>query len=220
MNSEVLKLKTRDGWEIVGDYHKSAGESDTAVLMLHMMPATRKSFAGLAAKFQEADIPSLAIDLRGHGESQGGPDGYRNFSDKEHRDSIFDVKSGAEFLKTKGAKKIFLIGASIGANLSLQYLTTDSAATAVILLSPGLDYKGIKTNELVKMVAGGKAIYFIAANDDKYSAASIETLYDVTPDGVKRDIKIFDTGGHGTNLFQSHPELMDDIIKWLKSLIH
>lgn len=214
---EAIKLKTKDGVEISGDYY-AAPVSGAGVLMLHMMPATRKSYLSFAMKIQEAGWQGLAIDLRGHGESQDGPAGYQLFKDEDHQKSILDVEAGAEFLKLKGAKEIYLAGASIGANLSLQYLAEHSEAKAALLLSPGLNYRGIKTDELIKKVYHTKAIFLTAAKDDDYSYETVQGLYEILPEGVTRELKLFDSGGHGTKLFETHPELMDTIIKWLKEL--
>ena len=217
MKFEVVKLKTKDGVEIAGDYYGASG-SDIGVLMLHMMPANRKSYSAFAEKIQEAGWQGLVIDLRGHGESQGGPAGYQLFKDEGHQKSILDVEAGAEFLKSKGVKKIFLIGASIGANLSLQYLAEHAEAKAAILLSPGLNYRGVKTDELAKKVYHTKAVYLTAAQDDDYSYETVQGLYDLLPKEVTRELKLFDSGGHGTKLLETHSELMEEIIKWLKGL--
>ena len=91
-------------------------------------------------------------------------------------------------------------------------------AAAAVLLSPGLNYRGIKTDELVKKVYHTKAIYLTAAKDDDYSYETVQKLYDVLPEEIFRELKLFDEGGHGTKLFETHSELMDIVIKWLKSL--
>lgn len=216
MKPEVVKLKTKDDVEIVGDYYGAV--SDIGVLMLHMMPADRKSFSAFAEKIQQVGWQGLAIDFRGHGESQGGPVGYQLFKDEDYQKSILDTEAGAEFLKSKGVKEIYLVGASIGANLSLQYLVENAGAKAAVLLSPGLNYRGVKTNELVIKVYRLKSVYFAAAKDDDYSYETVQQLFDMVPEGVNREIKLFNSGGHGTKLFEIHPELMEKIVKWLKLL--
>ena len=56
----------------------------------------------------------------------------------------------------------------------------------------------------------------MAARDDRIKEvdAMAQNLYDVS--GSRKKIKIFDTGGHGTDLFLAHPDLMDEIINWFK----
>ncbi|MBI2637784.1 MAG: alpha/beta fold hydrolase [Candidatus Sungbacteria bacterium] len=218
MTTERVELKTQDDAVIVGDFYDTGNLADTGIVSLHMMPATRESFSILAIKLQKAGYPGVAIDLRGHGESEGGPDGYKAFKDEDHQQSIEDVRAVAEFLKTKGVKTIYLIGASIGANLALEYLAESSEAKAAVLLSPGLDYRGIKTKPLIKKVSSGKAVYLVAADDDAYSAESIRKLFDEVPAGVARTMTVYKSGGHGTTLFQTQPELIGEIEKWVQSL--
>ncbi|TSC63142.1 MAG: alpha/beta hydrolase fold protein, partial [Parcubacteria group bacterium Athens0416_74] len=118
-----ITLKTEDNLDIVGLYYPSPASK--GVLLLHMMPATKESWNEFAPKLQSEGYQVLAIDLRGHGESSAGPEGFRNFSDLDHQKTIFDLDAGIEFLETKGVKQnnLVLIGASIGANLALQCLT-------------------------------------------------------------------------------------------------
>ena len=115
-----------------------------------MMPATKKSFHQLAEEFQNIGYESIAIDLRGHGESDKGPE------------SILDLEIAVDYLvKNRGAKsdKISFIGASIGANLSLQYISEHSEFKTAILLSPGLNYRGIKTEPMVKNLKAGQKVF-------------------------------------------------------------
>lgn len=210
---EAVKIKAQDGIEIAGDYYDAP--SDKGVILLHMMPADRKSWIKFALKLQTKNFKVLAIDLRGHGESQGGPDGYKNFSDIEHQSSSFDVEAAVEFLENKGAGNLYLAGASIGANLALKYLAEHSEAKSVVLLSPGLDYRGVKTVGLVKALKDDQAVFAVASEDDKYSFDSINKLFEGISLSDSRMIKIFKDAGHGTTIFERKPEFMDEVVGWL-----
>lgn len=217
--SEVVKLKTSDSVEIIGDYYAAGG--DNGVLLLHMMPSDRKSWTKFAEKLQANDFKVLAIDLRGHGESQGGPDGYKKFSDAEHRSSILDVEAGAEFLKStlrqsSGQEgKIHLVGASIGANLALKYLAGNPKTKSAVLLSPGLDYRGVKTEGLISILKNHQAIYAVASEDDKYSFDSVKNLFEGVSFSDSRMMKIFQDAGHGTTIFEQEPKFMEEVISWI-----
>lgn len=216
--SERIELKTSDGVSVVGGYYPASTASMKGLLLLHMMPETRQSWHDFAAKARDAGFNVLAVDLRGHGESQGGPDGYRNFSDAEHQLSRRDVEAAAEFLKSKGVSEIYLGGASIGANLALQYLAESGDAKAAFLLSPGLDYRGVRTKQHARALGESKAVYYIASRDDRYSAETIQVLFDETPEGVKKEKKLFEYAGHGTTIFEREPAFMGEIISWFKSV--
>ncbi len=210
-----VNLKTADGLNIAGD-HYPGPEGGPAVLLLHMRPADRKSWKGFAEKLSESGFGALAIDLRGHGESDGGPDGYRDFADSDTQKSIMDVRAAVDFQISEGHSKIFLAGASIGANLALWYLAESEKISAAVLLSAGLNYRGVETLPLVGRVRPEQGVFFVAAKDDRIKGADemAQNLYDGSA-GLK-EIKVFEAGGHGTDLFQTHPDLMGDIIDWFK----
>lgn len=226
--SQRVELKTKDNVAIVGDYYPStslgAGAPAKGLLLLHMMPADRTSWRAFAEKMQAAGWHALAIDLRGHGQSQGGPSGYKSFSDTEHQASRWDVEAGVEFLKealrqSSGYKgEIYLGGASIGANLALQYLAEHPEVKAAFLLSPGLDYRGVKTEAAAGSLKSGQSIFYIASRDDSHSADTIQRLYDITPAGVRKEIKFFETAGHGTTIFEREPQFMATMVRWLQDL--
>ena len=214
---QKVTLTTSDGKIIIGDYSGKPG--GPAVLMLHMMPATRASWQEFSEKLNNAGFQTLAIDLRGHGESEGGPEGYKRFSDEEHQASINDVETAVEFLKSKDSSRLFVAGASIGANLAVWYAATHSDIAGVILLSPGFDYRGIKTESYARALRPDQAVYYAAGRDDTYSADTVEKLFLQTPSGAKKEVKIFERAGHGTTIFEKEPRLMDELAEWLKGLL-
>lgn len=236
---EKVTFKTEDGVEIVGDY-LSAGAGSPPVLLLHMMPATRASWHPFMDKLREAGFSSLAIDWRGHGESvkkfqispldkAGGRDfrfqntdkyeflDYKKFSDKEQQAKILDIRAAVEWLeKNKGAREdsLLVVGASIGANLALQYLAENPGIKKAVLLSPGLDYRGVKTDVLVKRLNSGQKVLVAASADDEYSLESVRELNRLNP--AQTELREFSGLGHGTTMFLKKAELVDEVIEWLK----
>ena len=220
---ESVALTARDGVAIAGDYYLPNAESVKGLLLLHMMPADRASWRQFGTRAQEAGWHVLAVDLRGHGASQGGPDGYKNFSDLEHQASRFDVEAGAEFLKSRGVTRLVIGGASIGANLALQYLADPPAggldARAAFLLSPGLDYRGIRAELLIRQVRPEQGVYLVSSYDDparggaESNAAGVRRMHEIS--GGEKQMHIFDDAGHGTTIFERKPEFMDEVMAWL-----
>ncbi|PIP92000.1 hypothetical protein COW77_02335, partial [Candidatus Wolfebacteria bacterium CG18_big_fil_WC_8_21_14_2_50_39_7] len=161
-------LSTKDDVKIAADLYEVENPAGWLVLV-HMMPATKESWTELAKNFQNAGYENLAIDLRGHGESDGGPDGYKSFADSQHQKSILDLEAAANYLikeRQATSDKIIFIGASIGANLSLQYISEHSEFKTAVLLSPGLNYRGIKTESLAKNLRAGQKVFFVSSRDD------------------------------------------------------
>lgn len=212
-----------DNVKIAADYFSINGSKYQNpagwVVFTHMMPATKESWDKLAIELQNAGYEGIAIDLRGHGESDGGPAGYRNFSDEDYRKSILDIQAAIDFIKAKGAvpEKISLIGASIGANLSLQYAANHPEIKNIILFSPGLNYENIGTEPLIKKLNNNQKIFFIGSEDDDLNSGQIQTLSGLVSPNLKKEIKIYTAGGHGTNILINHPEIKELIINFIKN---
>lgn len=214
---EKIKLITSDNVTILGDHYKCPTGSP-GISLFHMMPATKESYKPLAEKLQQAGIGVVAIDLRGHGESEGGPEGYNNFTEEEHQKSIEDVKAAIEYQKNENHYPLFIGGASIGANLSLKFIAESNKIEKAILFSPGINYKGIEAIPLAKKVSSSKEIYIVAARDDVRELGSADKQAEQIFNALncKKEIKIFDTGGHGTDILISNPEMIEELINWLR----
>jgi len=213
-------LTTKDGVKIAANLYEAENPVGWLVLT-HMMPAAKESWRSFAAELQKYGYESIAVDLRGHGESEAGPDGFLKFSDSEHQKSIMDLESAVDYLiKNRGERaapnKISFIGASIGANLSLQYISEHREFKTAVLLSAGLNYRGIKTKSLVKNLKAGQKVFFVSSQDNGENVEENQKLYDLTPAAVEKKIKIYETGGHGTDILKNQPKLMRLIIDFIK----
>lgn len=221
--SEEIILTTKDGVRIYADYYKGQRPDSLGVVLLHMMPATKESWKNFALKLQKAGFQALAIDFRGHGESTG-KDGetldYKKFNNSQHQQKIHDAEEAARFLISKNnpaPKMMFFAGASIGANIALQYMSEHTIIKGGVLLSPGLDYRGVQTEQFIKKIANDQSLFLAAGGEgDEYSTETIKKLYDMAT--CKKQMKIVKNGGHGTDLFSTDPRLMNEIIEWLKNI--
>ncbi|MCK6462981.1 MAG: alpha/beta hydrolase [Candidatus Pacebacteria bacterium] len=220
MEANKIKLKTRDGFEIAADFYSLVNTDAPAVILTHMMPATKDSWKDFARKLNMSGFHCLAIDLRGHGESQEGPSGFKNYNDQQHQASIMDIEAAAEFLVNAGMplKKIALGGASIGANLSLQFQSEQNEIKASFLLSPGLDYRGVATERLAKKLNEDQAVFLAAGGEnDEYSTETAAKLFSLVKTENKK-LKILKNAGHGTDMFKEDLSLAEEIGDWLKGI--
>ncbi|MBU0540189.1 alpha/beta fold hydrolase [Patescibacteria group bacterium] len=221
---EVISCKTIDNIKITGDW-VAAPTTFGAVILLHMMPADRKSWAAFQVMLAKQGLASLAIDLRGHGDSVESADGarydYEVFSDEEHQSSILDVIGAFDWIKRRGFKadKVAVCGASIGANLALQFLAEEPELAGAALLSPGADYHGINALEDVEKVLPSQALWAAAsAGDDQPSFNTAQKMI-AAAESDKKEFVELKNAGHGTAMLESHPETAAALADWLKDVI-
>jgi len=235
MSNRSIDLIASDGKKIAADFY-NADNPKGWLIFVHSMPETKESWKDLAEELRSLGYAGVAIDLRGHGDSttQTNADGtrtdaeiklgYQNFSDEEHQAGIGDIEAAWEFLKSSGAvpEKTNLIGASIGANLSLKFLTEHSDIGGAALLSAG-NYKGMDSELLVSKLGPDQKILLVASKLDERSAGNNasdnQRYYDLASQVKNRHLILFDGAGHGTDLLKLEEEynLKESIIKFLEN---
>lgn len=203
-NKESLSLKTEDGYLLSYNYNYV---SDKAVILIHMLANTKESYSELTDFLNKKGYSTIAIDLRGHGKSTGN---LNNFNNKDYQSMLLDIKAAKNFLQSKNMKDISIVGASIGANLAVNF-ASNSNINKVVMLSPGKNYHEIIVENILNNCKN--PILFVAAKDDIYSYNSTQ-FFNSLYKGPHKFIS-FATGGHGTNLLITHPELKQTILDFL-----
>jgi pimeloyl-ACP methyl ester carboxylesterase len=118
---------------------------------------------GLANLLADNSFAVLAIDMRGHGETGG----RRDWAAVE-RDVQQIWQEFTNWPEVDG-ERTAVIGASIGSNMALIAAANEPAIKTVVLLSPGLNYAGVTTED--RNVAYGERPILIAASaEDSYAA--------------------------------------------------
>ena len=181
--------------------------ADPGVILLHMLGDDRTVWGkvGLAADLVAAGYVVLVVDMRGHGETGGAPD-WPMAADDLGR--VWDAFTARD---TVDAARTAVVGASIGANMALRLGADRADVGAVVLLSPGLDYRGVTTADQLA-IYGDRPLLLVASEDDAYSADSVRALAEAAGGAT---LHIFERAGHGTNMFAVEPELADLIVSWL-----
>ncbi len=207
------KLTTSDGVEIAGNY--TPGSSSFGAVLLHAMPTTKEAYSDFAEKLAAIGLHSIAIDFRGHGESGGG--NYSEFSDEEHQKYALDLQTAIDFLKSHDPNmKIGIVGASIGANIAIQYAVSNPVSF-LVLLSPGLNYRGVNAGEMVVKLPETLPVYFATATDDERvpgNSLQAETMLNACSSKVMT-MMTFREGGHGTELLEKAPNFPEDLVEWI-----
>ncbi|MBI2106852.1 alpha/beta fold hydrolase [Candidatus Woesearchaeota archaeon] len=188
---QIVNMQTEDSLNIVGDFFEG---NNKGIILLHMFQKTKLSWRNFAEKLNKEGYTVLAIDFRGHGESD---DNWKNFVEKDFNNMIEDVKAAKAFLRMYGIKDIGIIGASIGANIALNYGMEDEDVRFVILLSPGMNYKGISLEES----DFDRPILIVASKDDTQSFNDSKEIFE-NINSKDKQIELFDNAGHGTDMFK------------------
>ncbi len=221
VNVEEVSFSTVDNVRIQGDWYSSPNPNGKAVILLHMMNRDKSSWIDFASFLSTKGFDVLAIDLRGHGNSIYQEDkflDYKLFTNAEHQASINDVSAALDFIeqnKKNTRNNIFLVGASIGANLALQSLQMNPEIKRAVLMSPGLDYRGIKLDNIIQDLSSEQSVMMLSSKVDTYSTESIIKLEKLIPASVRYIALTNLNKGHGTDMFQTEPDLDTRIVDWL-----
>jgi len=212
--SDKVNLTTTDGANIVGSYVQAQNPKNTVVLLLHQLRRDKSIWNVLIEKLSTAGFSSLAIDFRGHGESGEGH--WEDFTEEDFKAMIKDVEAAGKYLRERHpTANIAVVGSSIGANMALNYAANNNVSS-VVLLSPGQDYHGITTEGSASGFS--KPLFMTASSDDANESVEavqrISSLVTTPQDLLK--IVTYTDAGHGVDMFSKHPDLQDQIVKWLR----
>lgn len=211
---EHVTIKTSDGMDIAGLLWNA--QSDKSVLLLHMMPATKESWTPLAEKLLQEGFNVLAIDFRGHGESSGGD--YKSFKPDDHQKYSVDLEASALFLSERYPGALLSVGgASIGANMALWYLSKHHESPIGFAFSAGLDYYGVRAIDYVSDFSPKQKVLFVGSHDDAQGNTDCGEMAEqlFAKAASQKGKIIYDIGGHGTDLWNEHPALIDQLIEFM-----
>ena len=214
--------------------------SSPLVLLMPMMNRDRLSWHGLDTLLALDGFKVLSIDMRGHGAStkrNGRSYRWQEFSDADFANMVSDVGVMLKYARAAGGQgrgqtrldtllrgadftRIGLVGASIGSSAALLYAADHPEIRALVLLSPGLNYRGLQTGPAMRRY-GARPVYLMAGSEDVSSAKTVDVLYAVVkgePNPLRVSV-VHPTDKHGTDLFDSDPGIRRELVGWLDSVL-
>jgi pimeloyl-ACP methyl ester carboxylesterase len=194
----AVKFKTSDGRTLTGHLF---GSGRVGVTLGHMFPADATSWYPSARRLAKAGYMALAFNFRGYGDSGGN---------KQVVKAPIDIAAAQSYLKRRGARDVAFVGASMGATASLVAAEGSEALAVVAISAPsrfmGLDAIGVATRIQ-------RPVLLMSARNDDAAFQSVEELERALPNP---DTKIYDGDAHGTNLLDTRPEAVDEVISFLQ----
>jgi pimeloyl-ACP methyl ester carboxylesterase len=167
-----VSFPTLDGWTIHADMY---GTDARCVVLAHGGRFEKGSWEKQARALVRAGFCALAIDLRGFGMSQEGPQPARS-----DFGSPLDVQAAVRYLHDNGARTVSVVGASMGG---------DAAEGALGEAKPG------EIDRIVLLAHGacgpperlkGRKLFIVTRDDlgpgDKPRLAKIRATYERAPD--------------------------------------
>ncbi len=197
-----LRFRAADGTRLVG--HRF-GSGRVAVVLAHESRGWLCEWVPYAKRLAARGYLAFPFDFRGYGESQTHPASNARLD--------LDVAAAAKTVRGLGAKKVFLVGASIGGSAALR-AAADSRppVNGVVSVSGAAD--------LVDAIAAVKRLrvpaLFVAGRFDPDFAAEARRLYVATASKDKK-LTIVARGEHGSLLVAADANVRATIEAFLRS---
>lgn len=193
------------------------------VILLHGLNHTHIAWSDLPATLVKAGYAVFAMDLRGHGKSTITTHKHRvtwrlfkneqwPLLSKDVNEVIQYFQKGEDYPEVDG-KNVALVGEKLGANVAVYAARDMDDVKAMILISPGLDYKGIIPSQAI--VDYNNPALLITSQDDSYSYQSTERLYNWLL-GPKA-LQVYKQIGDGTDMLTNRTTLGSQMTDWLVS---
>lgn len=192
-SSRAVTFESADGVELAG---RLFGDGSVGVVLAHMLPADQTSWWPFARILAEHGYTALTFDFRGY--CPGGDAGCSQGT-KDVAAIWKDVVGAAQFLRSKGAIRMMLVGASMGGTASLIAASQPGmSVAAVVSLSAPQSIEGLTADQNVLANVTAAKLFVAGNGDPTGSAQAAQTMYDQSPEPKR--VEIVTSNDHGTNL--------------------
>ena len=204
-----VRFVSTDGTTLTGEFFEAANRPSPGVVLVHMLSRHKGDWRGLPDRIRDAGITALTIDLRGHGGSSG--------SAADLKEMIQDVRAAVRWLASRANVRpdaIAIVGASLGASLALLAAAELPQVRAIGLLSPSLDYRGLRTDTGLVKRLGSRSLWLAASIDDPLA---LRTLRDFAAESSgPREQMVSSAAAHGTMLLDRDGDVFRGLVDWLR----
>jgi dienelactone hydrolase len=203
----TITFRAADGRTVTGLQVEAEQRPAPAVVLVPMLGRPREDWQPAIDRLVEANITALAIDLPGNAlpPDPGDLAGWQTV-----------VSAAVEYLFSRPevrGSSIGVAGASLGANLAALAAATDSRVRALALISPSLDYRGVRLEGPLTQF-GARPVLLLASLKDPYAARSARALSAGAPG--PREVVWSEVPAHGTLLLARQPDLARTLADWFQ----
>jgi alpha-beta hydrolase superfamily lysophospholipase len=203
----TVSFRADDGRSINGLLVEASQRPASAVVLVPMLGRSKDDWQPVADRLADAGVTALAIDLPG----LGNPGDAKTLQ-AWHTDVIAAVGYLSARSEVR-ASSIGVAGASLGANLAALAAAADSRVRSIALVSPSLDYQGVRIEGALRQY-GSRPALLLSSSRDPYGARSARELARDAP-GI-RELRWSDTVAHGTVLLSRDPDTAAALIEWFR----
>ena len=204
----IVSFRLADGRMVSGLWMEAQERPAPAVVLVPMLGRPHDEWQVTAQRLADVNINALAIDLPGSALPENPAELTRWH---EAITAAIAYLAGHPLDVRPGA--IGVAGASLGANLALVAGAATPAIASLALLSPSLDYRGVRIDSLLSQY-GGRPALLMASIHDPYAARSVRTLaQDVSG---PREVRWSSIAAHGTLLLSRDPDLVEALVEWFQ----
>jgi alpha-beta hydrolase superfamily lysophospholipase len=197
-----------DGTPLAGTIFEASNRPAPGVVLVHMLGRSKDDWTRFAERLQDEGLTALAIDLRGHGSSGGDRSSLPAM--------VGDVRAAVQWLAARPSIRpgaLAIAGASLGASLAALASPDNAAVRAVAMLSPSLDYRGVRIDAGLMKRLGDRPVWLAASIEDPYA---LRTVKELIVEGARHEQHLARARAHGTNLLASEPDLARSLLDWLE----
>jgi pimeloyl-ACP methyl ester carboxylesterase len=216
-----LTIRAADGLLIAATLFQSSESQPPGLILIHMYGSNRGEWMSFASRAQKEGYSVITFDMRGHGGTaalnQEAPK-FRSFSLEDWEKVSLDIDAAKRALIDAGAdaERIGVVGASIGANIGANYAADHADVQALVLLSPGDVYKGVRVDRAFNDY-GKRPSLLITGEGDQYSAIASRALHRSASGFC--ELREFPGTHHGTEIVNANPNAASQILQWCDTVL-
>lgn len=201
-----VTVRTPDGRAVSALLTEARDRNAPGVVLVPMLGRPKEDWNSVADRLAEAGIHALAIDLPSP--TLPGDGSLASWAQ--------DVSAAVTYLVTRPEGRttaVGLLGASLGANLAVVAAAGDGHVQSLALLSPTLDYRGVRIEALFRQY-GVRPALLVASLGDPYAARSVRAL--VGESVTTHEVQWSEAVAHGTLLLNADPTVSGRLVDWFR----